>query len=240
MKAMIFAAGLGTRLKPLTDQTPKALIPVGGVPMLEHVILKLKSSGFDEVIINIHHHPHQIRDFLKSRNNFNISISLSDESAQLLDTGGGLKKAEWFFNDSQPFLVHNADILSDIDLKKIYDGHPGNNALATLVVQKRKTERLLLFDGNMDLVGWKNALTGTIRMPVKKEVQHEYAFCGIHIINPELLKLVHREGVFSIIDTYLEIIKDHPIKGIEIKNTFWIDIGNHQNLEEAEKYIKGI
>ena len=238
MKAMVFAAGLGTRLRPLTDNIPKALIPVNGVPMLERVLVKLKSSGFTEVIINVHHHSQQIIDFLKSKDNFGIHISISDESGLLLDTGGGLKKAAWFFNDGKPFLVHNVDILSGIDLKKIYTEHLRNNSLATLVVQKRKTDRLLLFDKNWDLIGWKNTLTGTIRMPDEKEVLYEYAFCGIHVINPELIKQINREGVFSIIDVYLEIIKDHIIKGIEIKNTFWTDIGNLQNLEEAESYFK--
>jgi NDP-sugar pyrophosphorylase family protein len=238
MKAMIFAAGRGTRLRPITDHTPKALVQVGGVPMLERVLLKLISAGFDEVIVNIHHHPQQVIDFLKTKNNFGISISLSDESGLLLDTGGGLKKVEWFFDDGQPFLVHNVDILSDVDLTSIFEEHLRNNSLTTLVVQKRKTDRLLLFDRNLNLIGWKNALTGTVRMPVEKEVMYEYAFCGIHVIDPELFKLIHQEGVYTIIDVYLDVIKNQIIKGIEITNTFWTDIGNLQNLKEAENHFK--
>ena len=135
---MIFAAGIGSRLKPLTDNMPKALIPVNGKPMLEHVILKLKAFGFDQIVINIHHLGEQIIDFLKANNNFGIQIFISDEKDYLLDTGGGLKKAQQFLQGDEPFLIHNADIISDIDLKKLYDSHLENNPLATLLVSQRE------------------------------------------------------------------------------------------------------
>src|ERR1035437_803539 len=143
---MIFAAGLGTRLRPLTDNIPKALVPIAGKPLLEHVILKLKAAGFDEIIVNIHHFPTQIIDFLKEKNNFGIRIEVSNEQAMLLDTGGGIRNAAWFFDDGNPFLVHNVDILSNVNLKALYNEHTQQNSLATLVVSKRDTFRYLLFD----------------------------------------------------------------------------------------------
>src|SRR5664280_1226211 len=160
MKAMIFAAGLGTRLKPVTDNLPKALVPIAGKPLLEHVILKLKSAGFDEIIVNIHHFPDQIIDFLKANNNFSIRIEVSDERNLLLDTGGGIRRAAWFFDDEKPFLVHNVDILSNVDLKELYQQHLRSNSLATLVVSKRDTFRYLLFNDDNRLCGWINEKTG--------------------------------------------------------------------------------
>ena len=131
MKAMIFAAGLGTRLKPVTDTIPKALVPVNGKPLLEHIILKIKNAGFDEIIVNVHHFPDQIIEFIELNNQFGIRIEISDERDRLLETGGGIKKAEWFFDDNQPFLVHNVDILSNLDLKKLYTNHLKSNSMAT-------------------------------------------------------------------------------------------------------------
>ena len=151
---MIFAAGLGTRLKPLTDHMPKALVPVAGKPMLEHVILKLIASGFDEIVINVHHFAEQIIDFLKEKNNFGIKIWISDETEELLDTGGGIKKASSLLNE--PFLVHNADILSNVDLKTLYDFHIASENDATLLVSPRKTVRYLLFNQTNRLCGWIN------------------------------------------------------------------------------------
>ena len=154
MKAMIFAAGLGTRLKPLTDHMPKALVPVAGKPMLEHVIEKLKASGFNEIVINVHHFGNQIIDFLKEKDNFGIQIWISDETEELLDTGGGIKKAAHFFDE--PFLVHNADILSNVNLKDLYEFHQASKNDATLLVSPRKTVRYLLFNEENRLCGWVN------------------------------------------------------------------------------------
>lgn len=204
---MIFAAGLGTRLKPLTDTMPKALVPVAGKPMLEHVILKLKSAGFDEMVINVHHFAHQIIDFLKEKDNFGIKIWISNETDCLLDTGGGIKKAASFFTDGEPFLVHNVDILSNMDLKALYEYHRTNGNDATLLVSPRKTVRYLLFDEADRLCGWVNKDTlqtkpeGFIYQP---DIQKEYAFSGIHVISPTLFKYMGNEwrGKFSIMDFY--------------------------------------
>ena len=162
MKALIFAAGLGNRLKPLTDTTPKALLPVDGKPMLEHVILKLKDAGFDQITVNIHHFGQQIIDFLKEKNNFGIDIHISDEREYLLDTGGGIKHAAEFLDGDEPFMVHNVDIFSNVDFRELYKKHLESNALATLLVSKRKTSRYLLFNQEDKLCGWRNRETGEV------------------------------------------------------------------------------
>ena len=241
MKAMIFAAGLGTRLKPLTDHMPKALVPVAGKPMLEHVIGKLKASGFDEIVINVHHFAHQIIDFLKEKNNFGIQIWISDETEELLDTGGGIKKAIHFFDE--PFLVHNADILSNVDLKALYDHHLTSGNDATLLVSPRKTVRYLLFDEGNRLCGWVNKDTlqtkpeGFIYQP---EVQKEYAFGGIHIISPTLFQYMGDEwtGKFSIMDFYLQTCKKVRLGGYAKEDLQLIDIGKAETLAKAEDFIR--
>lgn len=217
MKAMIFAAGTGSRLKPLTDHTPKALIPIGGKPMLEHVILKLKSSGFDQIVINIHHLGNQIVDFLEANNNFGVRIEISDESDYLLDTGGGIKKATSLLCGNEPFLIHNVDILSNVDLKKLYDTHVQTNPLATLLVSQRNTSRYLLFNKENRLCGWRNHETGEVKSyyPYFDPDQHnEYAFSGIHVLSPKILELMEEwTGKFSIINFYLAICAK-PISGL--------------------------
>ena len=241
MKAMIFAAGLGTRLKPLTDHMPKALVPVAGKPMLEHVIGKLKASGFDEIVINVHHFAHQIIDFLKEKNNFGIQIWISDETEELLDTGGGIKKAIHFFDE--PFLVHNADILSNVDLKALYDHHLTSGNDATLLVSPRKTVRYLLFDEGNRLCGWVNKDTlqtkpeGFIYQP---EVQKEYAFGGIHTISPTLFQYMGDEwtGKFSIMDFYLQTCKKVRLGGYAKEDLQLIDIGKAETLAKAEDFIR--
>ena len=163
MKAMIFAAGLGTRLRPLTDNMPKALVPVAGKPMLERVILRLKEAGFNEITVNIHHFGEQIIDFLRAHDNFGTEIHISDERGMLLDTGGGIKKARPFLDGQEPFLVHNADILTDIDLAGLYRHHLESDAESTLLVSERKTSRYLLFDDDYHLHGWINKSTGEVK-----------------------------------------------------------------------------
>ncbi len=204
MKALIFAAGLGTRLKPLTETMPKALVTVGGKSLLEHAILKLKDAGVDEIIINIHHFADQIIDFIHSRNNFEIRIEFSDERDLLLDTGGGLKKTSWFFDDNRPFLVYNVDILSDVDLKQMYLSHLQAKSLSTIFVSERKTNRYLLFDDENKLTGWYNQLTGETKPQGITIIPDEYAqlaFNGIHIISPEIFSLMKDwPAQFSIID----------------------------------------
>ena len=229
MKAMIFAAGTGSRLKPLTDHTPKALIPIGGKPMLEHVILKLKSSGFDQIVINIHHLGNQIVDFLEANNNFGVRIEISDESDYLLDTGGGIKKATSLLCGNEPFLIHNVDILSNVDLKKLYDTHVQTNPLATLLVSQRNTSRYLLFNKENRLCGWRNHETGEVKSyyPYFDPDQHnEYAFSGVHVLSPKILELMEEwTGKFSIINFYLAICAKTDIRAYMADNLKLLDIG---------------
>ena len=241
MKAMIFAAGLGTRLKPLTDHMPKALVPVAGKPMLEHVIEKLKASGFNEIVINVHHFANQIIDFLKEKDNFGIQIWISDETEELLDTGGGIKKAAHFFDE--PFLVHNADILSNVNFKDLYKFHQASGNDATLLVSPRKTVRYLLFNEENRLCGWVNKDTlqtkpeGFIYQP---EIQKEYAFGGIHIISPTLFNYMGDEwtGKFSIMDFYLQTCKKARLGGYAKEDLQLIDIGKPDTLAKAEDFIR--
>ena len=239
MKAMIFAAGLGTRLKPLTDHMPKALVPVAGKPMLEHVINKLIAAGVDGIVINVHHFAQQIIDFLKEKDNFGIQIWISDETGELLETGGGIKKAAPYFNE--PFLVHNADILSNLNLKAMYDFHVASRNDATLLVSPRKTVRYLLLNEENKLCGWVNKETlqtkpeGFVYQP---EVQKEYAFGGIHIISPSLFKYMEEwTGKFSIMDFYLQTCQQAQLGGFIKEDLQLIDIGKLETLTKAEEFI---
>lgn len=240
MKAMIFAAGKGTRLKPLTNNTPKALIKVNGVSMLEHVILKLKSFGVKEIIINVHYLSDQIIEFLSLNKNFGLHIEISNESTQLLDTGGGLKKASWFFNDNKPFILHNVDVLSNIDFIDMINFHNKSNSIVTLAVKKRESSRYFLFDKKMTLCGWKNIKSGeTITTRFNSNLT-PLAFSGIHIIDPVIFDLMKQEDKFSIVKTYLDISEKSPITGYQHNKDYWFDIGNIENLELAEKHLKSI
>lgn len=241
MKALIFAAGLGTRLKPITDNLPKALVPINGKPLLEHTILKLKSAGFNEIIVNVHHFPNQIIDFLESKNNFGIHIKISDERENLLDTGGGIKKTAWFFNDGKPFLVHNVDILSNVNLQELYTFHCKQaDALSTLVVNKRETFRYLLFNENNHLCGWINEKTGEIKP--SKEVNplnyNKLAYAGIQVISPKIFEIMKKyEEKFPIMDFYLQNCQTQKIAGYIPENLKMIDVGKLNALEEAERFL---
>jgi NDP-sugar pyrophosphorylase family protein len=237
MKAMIFAAGLGTRLKPLTDTIPKALVPVAGRPLLEHVILKLKSLGVGNILINVHHFPGQIIEFVRSRQSFGIRIAFSDESACLLDTGGGIKKAAPFFDDGKPFFVHNVDILSDIDLSAMYEAHLQTKAVATLFVEERTTSRYLLFDEDRRLRAWINETTGETKPvgePLPLAGYHKYAFNGIHVISPALFSRMNAlPEKFSIIDFYLSIAKNADIRAFTSPGSQTLDVGKMDSLRLA-------
>ena len=242
MKAMIFAAGKGTRLQPLTNTMPKALVPVGGRPLLERLIRKLIASGCDEIIVNVHHFADQIADFLQTNQNFGIRIELSDETDKLLDTGGGLAKAAWFFDDGKPFIVHNVDIVSSINLQALYHAHQSSNAAATLAVSERATSRYLLFDNSNRLQGWINESTGE-QKPINKTLEitklRKYAFSGIQVISPELLECIKKHnGAFSIIDLYLEQMEQMPINGVCTTDEIIIDVGKMATFEEANDFIK--
>lgn len=238
---MIFAAGLGTRLKPLTDTLPKALVPIAGKPLLEHVILKLKAAGFDEIIVNIHHFPDQIIDFLKANDNFGIRIEVSDERDQLLDTGGGIRKVASFFDDGKPFLVHNVDILSNLDLKELYNQHLRTNSLATLVVSERDTFRYLLFDDNLRLNGWINEKTGETKPAglSKPELYNKLAFSGIQVLSPQVFDLMKElEPKFTIMDFYLSNAPTQLISGFIPADYKMLDVGKLNVLDEAEKFVQ--
>lgn len=240
MKAMIFAAGLGTRLKPLTDTMPKALVPIAGKSLLQHNLEKLASQGFDEIVINIHHFSDQIRDFLNQHNNFGLNIYLSDESEELLDTGGGIKKAEEWLND-EPFLVHNVDILSNADLKGLYEQHCLNDALATLLVSNRKTARYLLFDQNKVLKGWINKSNGETKSPYPNFEADEYspyAFSGIHVLSPSIFTAMKEYPLrFPIMDFYLKEAVKYTIKGSIADNLKMVDVGKFDSLNDAEYFF---
>ncbi len=239
MKAMIFAAGLGTRLRPLTDSMPKALVPVGGRPLLEILIKKMIRQGFDEIIINVHHFAEQIIEFLDKRERFGIEIAISDERDMLLDTGGGLKKAGWFFDDNRPFLAHNADILSGVDLGTLYQSHlQGKERLATLLVRHREGNRFLLFDPGLRLCGWENIQTGEkiIGRETDRQLQR-LAFSGIQIIDPRIFRYLDQTGPFSIIKTYLELAGKEWIAGQVDDQNAWIDVGTPEKLQQAAQYL---
>jgi NDP-sugar pyrophosphorylase family protein len=245
MKAMILAAGLGTRLRPLTRSIPKALVEVHGRSMLEIIILQLKAHGFTDVIVNVHHQYRKIVDFLKVNNNFGIKIQLSHEKEQILDTGGGIKKAAWFLDGAEPFLVHNVDVISDIDLKALYDFHCQRKPLATLAVKSKDTPRSLLFDGSFRLGGWENTETGVRRIitGMNNADLGPAGFCGIHVIDPSIFKYMDDSSVFSIITTYMEAVTDHDIYGYPVEDNLWIDIGSFENLDYSQtidpaKYLK--
>ena len=239
MKAMILAAGLGRRLQPITNSKPKALVEIDGKPLLEILIKKLVGFGFKDIIINVHHFSDKIIDFLKTNNNFGISIAISDESDLLLDTGGGLKKASSFFNDNKPFLVHNVDVLSNIDLLKLYQLHIQNNSLVTLACQERNSTRQFLVNSKNELCGWKNNKTGEVKICNESDTYLKpMSFCGIQIINPELLNLITETGVFSIIDLYLRLSINHPIKLHPFNNATWLDIGSPDNLKKASQIVR--
>lgn len=240
MKAMIFAAGLGSRLKPLTNDKPKALVELDGEPFISLVLKKLIEAGVDEVIINLHHFAELIKDFFK-KNNFGIKIEFSDESRFLIDTGGGLKKASHFFNDGKPFFAYNVDIATNIDLKKMYEEHVNNNVLATLAVRERVSNRRLLFNKEYLLTGWENALTNEtviVNDNFNRNDLIPLAFSGIQVISPDFLPMIAEVGKFSIIDVYLRLAKKEKIKAYIHNQDYWFDLGGINQLKEATNFIK--
>lgn len=251
MKALIFAAGLGTRLRPITDTMPKALVPVNGKPLLGHLIEKLKDNGFTEIVINIHHFPQQIRDYVAENDSFGIDVKFSDESLALLDTGGGVRKAAPLFSaPPSPFLLHNVDIMSNADLRRFYESSVSGvvnfrgktvELGASLLVSPRDTSRYLLFDAEGFLVGWENIKTDQVRTPYEKldlDACRRYAFSGIHVFSPYLLEYMKTwEDKFSIIDFYLSICKDVPIRGVFDDNLKLVDVGKFETLSSVEQYI---
>ncbi|MCF8229954.1 MAG: nucleotidyltransferase family protein [Bacteroidales bacterium] len=238
MKAMILAAGKGTRLHPITDNIPKALVEFSGKTLLEIQIHKLMQAGIHDIIINVHHFASQIIQYLIEHKNFGATISLSDESNQLLDTGGGIKKASWFFQDTEAFLVHNVDIISGIELKDFIQNFRKRRADALLAVKNRESSRKLLFDKNMHLRGWLDKKEKkSIPTDVDKKVNNlsEFAFSGIHIIRSSLVKQMPKKDRFSIIKAYLDMAKTNKIAGYDQGSSLWWDIGKYDHFHELRK-----
>jgi NDP-sugar pyrophosphorylase family protein len=238
MKAMILAAGLGTRLQPFTLTHPKALYEVSGQTLLKIAIGHLKSNGISTIIVNVHHFADQIVNYLELNHNFGCSISFSDETGELLETGGGVKKAGWFFDANEDFVIRNVDILSDLDLRKMTAYHKKQRSLATLAVRDRKTSRYFIFDNRFRLCGWTNHKTGEKKMVGHpeiieetskadgfKNVYMEMAFSGIQVINSSLLPLMTEQGAFSLTQLYLRLASQYSIYGYLEDGQLWADIG---------------
>ena len=245
MKAMVLAAGLGTRLRPLTNDKPKALVGIGGRTLLEITLTRLQECGIREVIVNVHHFADEVIDYLKAHGNFGMRVEVSREEA-LLDTGGGLKKAGWFFLENpadlgEPFLLHNVDVISTIDFGAMVEAHKKAAALATLAVQERDTSRLLLFDEQMRLCGRRarGAEPEIARQAAKTQA---LAFTGIHVISPRLIGLMSEDGVFSIVNTYLRLAtQGENVQGYRADEFYWRDLGKPESLVQAGKdYTLGL
>ncbi len=243
MKAMILAAGLGTRLRPLTDKRPKALVEIAGRTMVEITLSRLRAFGVREVIINVHHFADMVVEYLKTNDNFGMRVEISREGV-LLDTGGGLKKAAWFFlEDSkrveEPFILHNVDVISTIDLRRMLQFHAENQALATLAVQDRETTRYLLFDEELRLCGRRTGSDQKSEIVRPSRQVQALAFSGIHVISPRLLPMMSEEGAFSIIDTYLRIAgQGEKIAAFRADEYYWRDLGRPENVTQAAEDLK--
>ncbi len=243
MKAMILAAGLGTRLRPLTDDRPKALVEVAGRTMLEIALARLRAFGIRDVIVNAHHFAGMIAEYLKSNDNFGMRIEISHEQV-LLDTGGGLKKTAHFFLEDpsdleEPFLVHNVDVISTIDLGRMAQFHLENRALATLAVLSRDSSRYLLFDEQLQLCGRRSGGDGETKMVRPSEQMQALAFCGVHVISPRLLGKMTEEGAFSIIDCYLRLAgREERILAFRADEYYWRDLGTPEKVMQAAQDLK--
>ena len=242
MKAMILAAGLGTRLRPLTDNRPKALVEVAGRTLLEITLARLQTFGIRDVILNAHHFADMISDYLQKSNKFGMRIEISREEV-LLDTGGGLKKAAYFFREeSEPFILHNVDVISTIDLGRMVQFHIENQALATLAVQDRKTSRYLLFDEARQLCGRRSGSDEKTELVRSSKQTQALAFSGIHVISPRILSMMSEEGAFSIIQSYLRLAaQGEKILGFRADEYYWRDLGRPENVvQAAEDFTRNV
>ncbi|MBW8358608.1 MAG: nucleotidyltransferase family protein [Weeksellaceae bacterium] len=237
MKALIFAAGKGTRLKPFTDYHPKALVKVNGIPLLERNIRYLQSYGINDFVINIHHFGDQILDFLKKNSSFGAKIEISDERNELLETGGGLVFAKPFLNQEEDFLIINADILTDLNLSELVSYHKQNNDFATLAVSDRISSRKLLFNDEMILRGWLHVESGEQRLAEFNKGFKPLAFSGVHCINPSMFSKIKRTGKFSIMEEYLDIMLTESIHGYK-HQAHLVDVGRPESVILAEQYFK--
>ncbi|KPK79631.1 MAG: hypothetical protein AMS27_17815 [Bacteroides sp. SM23_62_1] len=240
MKAMILAAGQGTRLKPLTDHIPKPLVRFNGVPLLEIIINRLFVSGIDEIVINIHHMADQVLEFLKKKDYYNGRVIISDERDRLMDTGGGVLKARDLLYSDEPFLLHNVDVLTSLDINQLIMSHKKEKALITIAVKKRPTSRLLLFDENNCLAGWCHNETGEMR--IGREYMGELSSYGnscVYIFNPEFFDLVDNQEPVSLTDIYLELARQYIIKAFIHNDDYWYNLGLYDSFVKAEVEVQG-
>ena len=237
MKAMIFAAGLGTRLYPLTQDKPKALVEIAGKTLLQRAVEKLGESGFRDIVINIHHFGEQIIDFLDRNENFGLNILISDERYQLLDTGGAILKASPLLKSDLPILIYNVDVLSDLNLQDLLNCHLEKGGMATLAVRDRETSRYLLFDEEMRLGGWENRSIREKRIVRNSAVMNAFAFSGIQFIDPAIFDLITERNKFSLVSLYLRLAASEKIYGYHDTSSLWMDLGKAEQLREAEKAI---
>jgi NDP-sugar pyrophosphorylase family protein len=235
MKAMILAAGLGTRLKPFTDRHPKAMAIVNGKTLLQRNIEYLAAFNIKDVIVNVHHFPEQIIDIIKNNNGFGSEITISDEKDEVLETGGGLKKAGWYFKNDHPFVLMNVDVLTDMNLHKMIEQHSNSNAIATLAVSHRNTSRYFLFNDMEILCGWKNIKTGEQKIKREADKYYQKAFSGIHIISPDIFPFINSGQKISMVDVYLDLAKTHDITAFEHTDAKFIDVGKPESIKQAEK-----
>ncbi len=237
MKAMLFAAGLGTRLQELTKECPKALVNVQGKTLLQHSVEHLKKNGCNYIVINVHHFAEKILEELKKEAYLGLDIKISDEREHLLETGGGLLKAAKYLDGESPFLAYNVDVLSNINLQALYKQHRASNALATLAVRNRISSRYLLFDQDNTLCGWTNTQTGALKTSKKALKTYQRAFSGIQVINPAIFDLIEQQGRFSITTSYLELATNHHIEAYEHDKDYWFDVGKPERLKAAENFL---
>lgn len=235
MKAMILAAGLGTRLRPFTNEHPKALAMVNGKTLLQRTIEYLASFNITNVIVNVHHFPEQIIDIVQKNKGFGSNITISDERNEVLETGGGLMKARSFFEKDEPFVLMNVDILTDMPLDKMVERHISSKALVTLATTIRETSRYLLFNELDMLCGWKNIKTADQKIGREAPKYFEKGFSGIHVISPEIFSLIKDKGKFSIMVPYLELCKTHSILAFDHSNSKLIDAGTPESIKKAEE-----
>lgn len=244
MKAMLFAAGLGSRLKPFTDSHPKALAEVNGITLLERNIKYLQKFGVQDVIVNVHHFADQIIETIEKNKGWGSKITISDEREEVLETGGGLKKAAWYFEGQKEFVVMNVDILTDLDLSEMILQHQQERPLATLAVTQRKTSRYFLFDIDGHLCGWRNVQTGEEKPADLRTSNEDYAdfkmkaFSGIHIIDPFIFSLIKQEGKFSMVDVYLDLMQKKRINSFDHSGGILVDVGKPENLIKAAELFQ--
>jgi MurNAc alpha-1-phosphate uridylyltransferase len=234
MKGMIFAAGLGSRLKPWTHHHPKALAVVNGKSLLQRNVEYLQKHGVTELIVNVHHFATQIIEAIEKNKGWGSAITISDETKEVLETGGGLKKAAWYFEGVEDFVVMNADILTDMDLSSMISQHQQKNSLATLAVSNRDTSRYFLFDEQNVLSGWRNVKTGEEKIVRDTETLVQKAFSGLHVINTSLLKMISQDGKFSMVDVYLDLAKNNTVSCYDHTGSQLMDVGKPESIAKAE------